>query len=274
MDPLSRFIMPETEKHLLDLAIPPSEMAAALEEVYNRIEEQEIPFFESLEMEDRTVWVRTTPHGMTVQHEPPSSAEDEYHPESYRNLWMLMNYATMSVIEALETMTVPGEPGEDLGGDRYWSTLLASGGHGFRLFEMDFAKSILPDFREMYRRAFQITQLVLLRKPGPKASAYLRRIPKAYVFGLEAETIMLCRASLEAAVADTFERHGMPEPETMRARLDAAALFGWLGEDGRQEAWAVWRRGNTVVHQDPTAVEDVLDVIRSLVVVISELVES
>lgn len=254
---------------LLEIVVPPSELAVAIRDAADRIEEEEISLLESLEKEDRTVWVKWLPAGVAIRADPGAADEGGYEPHSYFHLWRTMNQATTLVVESLQSMTVGGVEGED---HRTLSTIFASGGHGFRLFEMDFAREILPDFREMYRRAFEITQLVLLRKPSSRASTYLRRIPRAYVFGLDAETVMLCRASIEAALSDAFERHEIPEPDPMRARLDWARMNGWLGARRRKDAWTVWRQGNRVIHRDPDSVQDVLGIVEKTVGVVTELV--
>jgi hypothetical protein len=257
---------------LLEIVIPPSELDAAIKAVADRIEEDEVLLLESLEKQDRTVWIKWFRRGAAVRGDSDGADEDGDKPESHLRLWQMMNLGTTLVIESLQSMTIGEEEEEEEDRRAFW-TILASGDHGFRLFEMDFVREIVPEFREMYRRAFEIAQLVLLRKPTAKASKYLRRIPKAYVFGLEAETVMLCRASVEAALSDTFERHEVPEPKSMRARLAWAEMSGWLGAKRRKDAWTVWRRGSRVIHDDPDAVRDVLSIIARTVGVVTELVE-
>lgn len=43
---------------LLEIVVPPSELAVAIRDAADRIEEEEISLLESLEKEDRTVWVK------------------------------------------------------------------------------------------------------------------------------------------------------------------------------------------------------------------------
>lgn len=256
-----------------DVVVPVSEITTAIEAAQARIEDEEIPRSTALDRVDEPVWMRFHDYGAVVRFDPPGLEDGEdWLEESHAKLLSMMSAASTAVIEALESMTVSGKPGEELAGDPRMFSMLATGGHGFRLFEVDFTRHILPDLATMYRRSLEVSQLVLLRKPGPSAARYLSRIPKAYVFGLDAEAVILCRSSIEAALRDVFHEHREPWDGTMGERLERAELLGWLTQEGRIKARGLWEDGSRVVHGAPEVVY-VLPAISTAVHVVSELID-
>ncbi|MFG0313222.1 MAG: hypothetical protein ACF8LL_03445 [Phycisphaerales bacterium] len=258
---------------LLDCAslpLPPSEIEAAVRAACDAIEEHEIPLLEALEQEDRPVWIRFEESadgrvtGAAIRETPPPGDEaNGYFRDSRLALWQKMSHASACVEAVLQSMAVP----EDLRLDRewheQWAPLLASGGHGFRLFEMDFARNVLPGFDGMYRRAFELSCLVMLRPPTHRAARYLRRLPRAYVFGLDAEVLILCRSAIEAALKDRAEAAGR---DNLQGLLKRAETEGWLAPDDLTAANHIRRSANAVVHDDPAsdlrALEAISDTIR------------
>lgn len=112
-------------------------------------------------------------------------------------------------------------------------------------------------------RCLALAEHILANPPGERVARFLARLGRCYIAGFMTECVMLCRAVLENAVADSFERRGIPVPATesgassMRTRLKAASLLGWLSDDGHAAAEVVWLRGNKAIHDDPEATTDV-----------------
>jgi len=130
---------------------------------------------------------------------------------------------------------------------------------------------------EMAERCLEICEFALRNQPNEAVARYLTRAGRCYVAGFFPECVILCRASVENGVKDAFDRRGIPLPATpkghssMRARLDAAVMFGWLSPLAREHADTVWHRGNVAVHHDPNATSDVLGTIELTMGVLGEL---
>jgi hypothetical protein len=122
-------------------------------------------------------------------------------------------------------------------------------------------------------RCFQLAELVIQNPPSEHVLRYLKRMSRCYVNGFMPETVVMCRAVFENALTQTFERHGVPRPERMLARIAAAQTCGWLSENAATHARAIWTRGNKAVHVDPTAITDALDTVKLTMEVLRELVD-
>jgi hypothetical protein len=139
------------------------------------------------------------------------------------------------------------------------------------------AYAATDEIEEMAERCLEISDFALRYQPNEAVVRYLTRVGRCYVAGFFSECVILCRASVENGVRDAFDRRGIPMTATpqgqssMRARLDAAVMFGWLSPLAREHAATVWRRGNVAVHHDPNATYDVLGTIELSMVVLDEL---
>jgi hypothetical protein len=131
--------------------------------------------------------------------------------------------------------------------------------------------------QEMADRCLELADLVLETKPNESVLKFLRRLSRAYIAGLVSESIILCRAVLENAVVERFERSGIPLPatpegkSTMTSRLATALSFGWLSDDAWAAAKEIWIRGNTAVHKDPDVATQALDTVKKTMLVLSQL---
>jgi hypothetical protein len=259
----------------LNVPLPPSQVETAIREICDEIEEFEIPLLEELERQDRPVWIRFQTNedhhvtGVAVRDSPPPDNEsDGYSRQSLLGLWQQMSLASSCIDGVLQNMAVPEELRVDREWHERWVPLLASGGHGFRLFEMDFARNILPPIAGMYSRAFALASAVLLQDPSPRTGKYLRRIPRAYVFGLDAEVLILCRAAIEAALKDRIEATGRPG---VRALLKHAENDGLLAPDDLVAADALINAANAAVHDEPPEDLNVFGAIEDTVAIVTRL---
>jgi hypothetical protein len=127
--------------------------------------------------------------------------------------------------------------------------------------EVLLARRLVPDVGEAADRCFRLGSYVIHHPPSEPVRKYLARLSRCYLAGYDAECVMLCRAVLENAVNERFQRSGTTAPESMRQRLDKAVTSGWMSDKERGDAWTVWIRGNKVIHSDPELVRDVLGTI-------------
>jgi hypothetical protein len=105
---------------------------------------------------------------------------------------------------------------------------------------------------------------------------YLARLGRCYIAGFLPESVILCRAVLENAVNEAFDRRGGSGgavPHKMSLKVKHCERMGWLTSHGRSEAMNVWVRGNTAVHNDPEATRDVLGTIVLTMGVLGQLYE-
>jgi hypothetical protein len=143
--------------------------------------------------------------------------------------------------------------------------------------EMSVYESVMERLEGSRERCLQLASLVLSTRPSEPVERYLGRLSACYISGLLPECVILCRALLENAVSDVFQRHGIPLPQNeegvsaMHTRLKAAHMLGWLSADGLAGAKTIWLRGNKAVHQDPDATRDVFGTVVLTGNVLSEL---
>lgn len=130
--------------------------------------------------------------------------------------------------------------------------------------QISVAEEYCTDTDKMAERCLALAEAVLASQPNEAVTRYLRRLSRCYIVGLLPECVMLCRAVLENAVAEVFDRHQEPFPvddrgrPTMEARLERARKLGWLSDRTKRFAQDVWARGNKAVQSDPQATQDVL----------------
>lgn len=117
----------------------------------------------------------------------------------------------------------------------------------------------------MANRCLELARLVIAAQPHESVMRFLRRLSRCYIAGFLPECAMLCRAVVENALTEKFDRKGLPLPATpegrssMRSRLDAAVRFRLLSAEAADNLWIVWKRGSKAAHEDPEATQNVLD---------------
>lgn len=139
----------------------------------------------------------------------------------------------------------------------------------FFLFSRD------ADFiKEWNDRAERLAELWLLHPVTDRLSKYMAMLHSAYVDDRHAEAVVLSRAILERAIADSCLVLGVIGDDRMNARLNALETTKQaLSARAAAMARAVWQRGNKVVHQDPEFVRDSFETVEYLLFVLDELHE-
>lgn len=142
--------------------------------------------------------------------------------------------------------------------------------------EVEIAQRFAVRTDHMAHRCIQLARLALTGSPGEPVRRFLSRVGRCYVVGLLPESVVMCRAVLEQAVLEKFQRNRKPLPAAngkseMRARLRRAEDLGWISRREREDAWQVWLRGSKAVHEDPHLTTDVLGTITTTMSLLSTL---
>jgi len=133
--------------------------------------------------------------------------------------------------------------------------------------ELEVARRFVPRTVEMADRCLALARLALTVSPGEKAIQFLSRVGRCYVIGLFPESVVMCRASLENAVKEKYQRAGKPLPALPAGKsenqwlLERAEVHGWLTRRQRNDARDVYQRANKAVHEDPNITTDALGTI-------------
>jgi hypothetical protein len=169
--------------------------------------------------------------------------------------------------------------------DDFWSIYRESGEDSLlaeqivERIEINAANEFCTDTKGMASRCLELTREVIMARPNEAVQRFLRRLARCYIVGLMPECVMLCRAVLENAIKEKFDRKGIPLPATLagksevRTRIEWARKTKWLSDSASEQAWVVWKRGSKAVHDDPEATAEVLDTIRLTMAVLRELYE-
>jgi len=146
--------------------------------------------------------------------------------------------------------------------------------------QVEVARKYATETRRMAERCLELAQMAITAEPRDQVAKFLGRVSRCYVLGLVPECIILCRAVLETAVTETFDRRDIPFPRddkgktTMAAKVDAAVTFKWLDSAARKDAMEVWVRGSKNIHDDPEVATDAADTITKTMRVLQLLYES
>jgi len=150
------------------------------------------------------------------------------------------------------------------------------------------AERAIAATKKAERRFWELLRHVsMTRNTSPRGQAFLKRISLCYMFGFDAECIVMCRAVLDAEFQaniptdDCIQTLGANNRRTNRRgqplydlseRIVVAERTGRIDSAAKDKAQRVVRRGNQVVHRDPgthqhealETVTDTLDVIDAL----------
>ena len=143
------------------------------------------------------------------------------------------------------------------------------------------AMGMLSTARE---RFWELLLFVKNRNPSPKAKAFLQRVTRCYLFGFDAECVVMCRAVLdrefdaEIPSDDVMTwwkttdkgKKGKPAPFNLCGRIQAGLHVRRIEEDDQKAADKVRNDGNDAVHKMPS-VSNSLDYIRKTVQVLDAL---
>jgi hypothetical protein len=133
-------------------------------------------------------------------------------------------------------------------------------------------------------RFWELLMFVKERNPSPKAKAFLQRVARCYLFGFDAECVIMCRAVLdrefdaEISCDDVVtwwrttdkSKRGKHPPFNLWERIQAAFHVRRIDAVNRDAADEVRDVGNKAVHQKP-AISNSLDYIRKTVQVLDAL---
>lgn len=143
-------------------------------------------------------------------------------------------------------------------------------------------------------RAFRLLGVIQGRRLSDRASAYLSRVTRLYVLGLEIETGAMCRSALEAALLSCLEKelNQDSEPPALRDLIRIAGEEGFLegfeaarnkkGWRAKREsplwrATRLQRAGNFIMHEfahyppEADAIHDGFEAVRDLALVLAGL---
>ena len=129
------------------------------------------------------------------------------------------------------------------------------------------------------------------RRPCDRAKAFLQRVARCYLFGFDAECVVMCRAVLDREFAETVVdddqvsewwkwyattdegrkyKGKRPPYGQFWAKIQAAWYAKMIGDEDRDAADAVRKRGNDAVHKRPDSGE-AMKVVRQTVQVLDAL---
>ncbi len=145
---------------------------------------------------------------------------------------------------------------------------------------LNLAREDIGSLNQRVERTTELLALLLEFQPTHRASAYLGRVVSCYVYGLDAECIVMCRAVLDSAfdhaVTSAKVRSVLPARRTEKGihlaqRIDAADLIGVISKSEASVARAIKDSGNHAVHSVPLATLTPLEAIRGTMAVLSSL---
>lgn len=134
-------------------------------------------------------------------------------------------------------------------------------------------------------RLWNLLPLTESVQPHWRAAAFLKRVSKCYIFGFDAECVVMCRGVLEgafeAAVSDGDCRRVIGpcsraqgkghSPYDLHTRIAVALRLGRISESLADDAQKVRDAARKVVHQKPRVPRDPLPLIAKTVAVVREL---
>jgi hypothetical protein len=143
--------------------------------------------------------------------------------------------------------------------------------------QLRLAWKLLPKTEKMADRALELAREVLSERPNQVAVDYIRRLTRCYIAGFFPETVILCRAVIEWALNDAFEKAGISVPvgedgeSALMTKIKAAKRFPVLSDEAVERAHLVRTRGNKAVHNSPKDVEHVHETMRLTFSVLGEI---
>lgn len=149
------------------------------------------------------------------------------------------------------------------------------------------AERAIAALKKAEERFWKLLRLVsLTRSTSRHGQAFLKRISLCYMFGLDAECIVMCRAVLDAefqaniSLDDCIQVLGDDDRKvsqngqplyTLRERISVAEKIGRIDCATREKAHKVVRCGNQIVHCTPDTQHDAYEIIVDTLAVIDAL---
>jgi hypothetical protein len=146
--------------------------------------------------------------------------------------------------------------------------------HGIpkRGLELAAAEQFIDTLPRTISRAEEIIWAALDAHPSPKVSAYMRRLGRCYLAGLDAEVVILCRAVLDTALRDVLGDKDTG-PSSFYDRIELLRKRGALSEGAIAASHQIRIRGNKAVHEEPAEGAIALETLRMTMLVVAELIE-
>lgn len=128
--------------------------------------------------------------------------------------------------------------------------------------QIDLARRDLSDLDKKAARLVHVLSVVIEGQPPERVRAYLQRVARCYVAGLDAETVVMCRAVLDAAFEErvpeaALESHlkarSLTRAPVLADRITVAGRTGIISRDVEAAARRVKDAGNDAVHNAPGA---------------------
>ena len=146
--------------------------------------------------------------------------------------------------------------------------------------EIDLARQDLERLRQRRQRVIELLALLSDVQPSARVTEYLRHAAACFLACLDAETLVMCRAVLDAvfeeSVPDAVVREHVPDrirgSIVLANRIDAAEKAGWLTKDVSASARTIKNAGNDALHNVPVATLTSLEAMRGTVQVLERLV--
>jgi len=147
-------------------------------------------------------------------------------------------------------------------------------GKPFELLNEHFCISLGWEAMDMLSKARSrfLDLLLLLRERAlcDEARAFLQRVARCYLFGFDAECVVMCRSVLDLELGNAVDRQA---GKSLCEKIKAAYDVGMISDTECKTAHDVRCQGNKAVHEDPGC-DDALTVVRSTVLVLDALKKS
>ena len=172
-----------------------------------------------------------------------------------------------------------------------------SSGKPFELVQehvcIEFGWQVMKMLATARERFLDLLFLLQDREPSPSAKAFLQRVARCYLFGFDAECVVMCRAVLDREFGETVVdddqvsewwesykntpkgknyRGKRPPYGNLRAKIQAAVFAEMIEEADGKAADVVRKRGNDGVHKNPDK-DDALDAVEKTLQVLDALAE-
>jgi hypothetical protein len=129
-------------------------------------------------------------------------------------------------------------------------------------------------------RLLQLLEIVIEAHPSEATLKFLKRISRCFVFGLDTESVILCRGAIDTAfthaVHDSMMRELGMEPGarygyTLAQRIKAARERGLIDESDSRAAARVNGTATDAAHKDPELAANVFAVVRDALRIVRRL---
>jgi len=144
--------------------------------------------------------------------------------------------------------------------------------------EEEIGRDLASMASEAEDRIFDLAEMALQERPSDKAAAFLKRVARCYLFGFDAECLIMCRSVIDAELDreisgdDCIKAFGYRNLD-LNDRIEAARRLQRLSFELAQEAHSIRKLCNKAVHGDPDVAKgvDVLDIIGNTLRIIRAL---